>query len=366
MIYTINSVKDCRNLMISESKGYPTAEYINELNEYNEINDNILDTCMYQRIPNSNLKTTGRGVDKITIYYSDESAPEFFNMKMLDGRFLWNKDIDRDLNYIVLDKETAIGLFATVKCAGQSVKLSNKDYQVLGVYETKKSLINELSAVDYRACFVPLAFDGASSGSFNVMFRVKEGSSVIMENNIEKFITDTFRTDVSLENIDLKYRLTEQKVVLVSSFILIVLLIGLYNKIKPVILKYYIGIKQEYSECYPLELMKRYKYKLAFLIILLCFISYVFIYVIGKINIEFVIDPSIIPSRLINIDELYQKLKAFAIENNTKPVISNVLSKSIEYASKCINYSALIFAWCLTTLLAKWSQVNRTAIKKEA
>lgn len=366
MLYTISSVKDCRNLMISESKGSPAAEYMSKLNEYKESNKNILDACIYQRIPNNNLKTTGRSVDKVTIYYSDETAPEFFSIKMLDGRFLWNKDIDRCLNYVVLDSKTAIDLFSTIECNGQSVKLSNKDYQVLGVYEAKKSLINELSAVDYRACFVPLTFDGFTSDTFNIMFRVKEGTSSIMQNNIEKFITDTFRTDISLKNIDLKFRLTEQKIVLVNFLILIMLLIGLYTKIKPVILKYYVSIKQQYSNYYPLELLKKYKYKLAFFIVLLFLVSYVSIFIVRKINIEFVIDPSLIPSRLINIDELYQKLKAATIKNNTQLSISNVLSKSVDHAEKCINYSTLIFVWCVTALYAQWFQTSRTAIKNEA
>lgn len=94
----------------------------------------------------------------------------------------------------------------------------------------------------------------------------------------------------------------------------------------------------------------KYPLSLTFLVALLCFVLYVFIYLIGKIKIEIVIEPSILPTRLINIDDFYHKLKNFAIKNNTQPVLVNVLYTSCHYAESCMNFFMIIFAWCSTAL----------------
>lgn len=357
MICAISSVGGYRNLLLLEFTC--SADKLNLMNEVFSNNDNITGTSIYKRHAGQSIAAYGRKADNISVYEIDESLRDFYNMKIMEGRFIWNTDSDRNLKYVVLDSKSAIDLFATLKCVGQSVRIFDADYMVAGVYDPKESLLSELSAVEHGVCFIPSDFNNSSSDSYIAMLRVREGSSFIMANTLKSIFKNTIDINVNIDNVDAKIRAAEQKITFVNMFILFLALIYLYKALKAFAKELAGNIKKGCSDFYPLQLIKIYRLKIIYAVVLLAIIMFI-VFTIVRSMFSIYINPSIIPERIINVREFYRKLKDFMINENTAPQIPSKITIVAGYVNSCINYLAIILLGCAAGISLQHNYFKRS------
>jgi len=346
MIYLIVSVDCCNDLLIIDFK--TSASQLDAIYDFFGSSKNIVDFCIYIRKPGQTIRNTGRNVksvNNISIYVTDESMQDFHNINMIEGRFIWDTDSINNKRYIVLERETAVELFSTTECIGRSVSLNNENYAILGVYDAKKTLLNEISSIEYAVCFIPLIHDSPKADSFISMLRVKEESTYITNNALRNYFQNTLGLEVNLDNTGAKIKTAAQKIKLVNMFVALLILVYLFGILKSYFKKLAAGIKSDYKNYYPAGLINAYKYKIIFVILQL-FIMMCIIYYFADNMFSIFISPTLIPGRLINFDEFYHKIKDFMIEVNTSDKIPSVIALMADYINIFINYLVIIFVGC--------------------
>ncbi|MDD2476819.1 MAG: hypothetical protein PHI32_13030, partial [Dysgonamonadaceae bacterium] len=121
------------------------------------------------------------------------------------------------------------------------------------------------------------------------------------------------------------------------------------------------NIKKDYSDFYPLQLVKIYGLKIIYVMVLLAIIIFI-VFVIVRNIFSIYINPSIIPERIINVGEFYRKLKDFIINKNTTPKILSKTAIMAGYVNSCINYSVIILVACTTGIILMAGEIS---IKKQ-
>lgn len=359
MISAISSVSSYRNLLLLEFT-CATGE-LNLIKEAFSNNGGITGTSIYKRHTDQSVSAYGRKTGSISVYEADEALKDFLDIKLIEGRFIWNTDSEKKLKYVVLDSKSAIELFAAVQCIGQSVRLLDTDYVVVGVYDAKESLLSELSAVELGACFIPSSLSNNNNirDSYIAMLRVRESSSFIMVNTLKSFFKNTININVNIDNVDAKIRAAGQKITFVNMFILFLALIYLYKALKVMVSDLTVNIKKDSSDFYPVQLMIIHSLKIIYAVVLLA-IMILLVSILLKNIFSIYINPSIIPERIINTGELYRKLKDFMINANTAPKILSEIAITVDYVNSCINYSAIILVMCITGLIPMAGEISRS------
>lgn len=350
MISAISSVSSYRNLLLMELTC--ATDELSSIKEAFGNNDDITCTSIYKRHTGQSVSAYGRKTGSISVYEADEALKNFLDIKLIEGRFIWNTDSEKKLKYIFLDSKSAIELFAAVQCVGQSVRLFDTDYVVAGVYDTKESLLSELSAVEHGACFIPLSLsnNNNSRDSYIAMLRVRESSSFIMVNTLKSYFKNTININVNIDNVDAKIRAAGQKVTFINMFILFLALIYLYKALKVMVSDLTVNIKKDSSDFYPMQLMRMHYLKIIYTVVLLA-IMVLIVSIILRNVFPIYINPSIIPERLINTGELYRKLKDFMINENTAPKILSEIAIAADYVNSYINYLMIILVGCATGIM---------------
>lgn len=322
-LYTSSVVNAAKDILLLEADTAINMDVFNTLEDYDKVESNIMDIGIYTQ-RKTNISSFGKELEDYHVYEVNASYRSFQNIHMVHGRFIWHRDIHEGRKFIVIEEKTAVELFATSDCIGKMIQIDGVEYQVVGVYRRKKSFSSFISATDKNRVYVPYIF-GQGRHAQGFIVKVKEGLSSILEAKVTSDIKTIIGSNVIINNIDVK----ASKVILYQRLTFLLLIIILWFYVIRIWLPYAKNlkakIKNEWSDLYLSEVVK--KYALSVLLhlvpILLMFTA---VYLITRsIRFDLLIDPDIIPSRLIDIEEWKEKLQEYIIMKNTaRQMVSNI------------------------------------------
>lgn len=329
------------DILLYEYSGELKSGVLQSIHNYNKANKYIVDTGVYMT-QNALLGTNTKNALNITIYQVDGRFPSFLPIRMIHGRFIRDMDIMQNKKYIVIDNHTAMSLFATSNCIGKSILLGDNKYVVIGVYSPASSPLNTISAVHSRAAYIPLMLPTPKESKSVIMVKVKEKTSAILNNSLLSDMESLLNARLSSENIDIKSRRAQQKIHLtyigltLISLCLIVRIV--YHRLKNL----YKSIKADTASYYPSQLFKQYRRSTTFsiLFLLVSFIGVCMLF--QSIKLDYLLDASLVPSKLIDLKEIQNKLSEYYINNNNRAPILSTFHSMTEHTDHMTNYIIII------------------------
>jgi putative ABC transport system permease protein len=69
------------------------------------------------------------------ILYADANYFDFFNFKLINGRFFTQQEVENAAQVILIDKPSSLKIFGNLEVLGQSIEISEKNYQIIGVID---------------------------------------------------------------------------------------------------------------------------------------------------------------------------------------------------------------------------------------
>ncbi len=324
--------------------------------DYKQVNNNILQSTMYKT--NTGMLSDKLGANLNVRYYEvDGTINDFLNLKIIKGRFIWPEDYDNKVNYIVIDEKCAIKFFLNSECIGEKIKLNNKEYLICGVYKEDNSMLGMLSRTyrdDSSLAFIPIEKptspkdeDDTSSqnqkafGSYTILYKIRPGYGFILNKGMENYFTQNMGKEVILKNMDYEVRNNIQKVSALKFIIFLVIaiyiLIWLYRDFNKVLKK----IKKDLEKNYTMQMIKNNKFFFISKLFIYSFVLFVLIYFYDKLKFQIIIDPDIIPSRLIDLNEIQAKLLNYIVKMNTIPNYATKFEAMVKNGGNIINYLVL-------------------------
>jgi len=350
----------CRNVLLMEFEGSVTHDSLKALYSYPEENQFIEGIGVYSNKPGRNnyssLQSSGRSSGQVSVYQVDQYFPDFLHIAMRDGRFIWNRDIEDKKSYIVIEKDMAVQLFNTYKCSGRKLTLMGKEYTVIGVYDKSNSFIDSMSAVEENAVYIPLQpseekasepqFPGFSGTENRYVLLVKtvDNTAMIIERTVREEMGKLIGKDLNSQNLDKSVRLAVQSIRIAY---LLMALIGILYFGRWVVIKYrdfFRTLRDEYRSSYFKQLILSQKISL-----ILCFFATVSIaaavyFIYRIIRFEFLLDPAVIPARLVDTENVRNTLMGYYIGQNTKLSV-------ISYQNSLVEQISNLFVWISVLLV---------------
>ncbi|OPZ08403.1 MAG: Macrolide export ATP-binding/permease protein MacB [candidate division BRC1 bacterium ADurb.BinA292] len=122
-------------------------------------------------------------------------------MRVVRGRYLTELDLDRRFNHIVLSDRVAKELFLFEDPLGQSVKIANDTYRVVGIVDTNKGGAPVEGAEELASqtadCFVPITTERLRQG--DTTFHTGQGSSSAEKVELSELIIQVDELDRVIE-----------------------------------------------------------------------------------------------------------------------------------------------------------------------
>lgn len=321
--------------------------------DYKKENTNILQSTMYKSSTGMLTSKIGSNIN-VRYYEVDGNINDFLNLKILSGRFIWSEDYENRLNYIVIDEKSAIKFFLNSDCIGEKLTLNSKEYQICGVYKDDDSLLGTLSKTyrdDSSLVFIPIIkpyvpkddedFTAENQGAFGVytiLFKIRPGYGFIINKGMENYFSQNMNKEIILRNLDFEARNNIQKVQglkFIIFFIIALYIVNLiYKDINKVIDEIRTGLKRQYFK----QTIINNKYLLIkkSLIYLLLLVAILYFY--NKYKFQIIIDPDLIPSKLIDVDEIKTKVSNYIIKMNTTPNYATKFEALLKNGGAIINY----------------------------
>ncbi len=347
----------CRDVVLLESGAASYADQPKLINDFRDNNPDITDVSVY-KMHKGMLSALAKYGKAVSVYETDGSYKGIFDLTMLYGRFISNDDIggeageDVENDCIVLDKDTAVDFFATADCIGQKVRLDNKELTVIGVCQKRNTLLDIASSVENRAVYVPLGgMPGGSGGASTIMIKTSNNMAGVLKGNIQRYFERASGARAGVEDIDLKARAGQQKIKLVYFITLLIAAVFIGKRLWKYCKKTYAAVKNELKDRYLKGAVCAHARGIA----ALSLATSVFIagICLGYIYLrpEIVIDPVLIPSRLINFEEIGVKVMNYIIASNNKTPVISYHRYLADNANTLINYAGIIFTVCSYHLL---------------
>ncbi len=355
------------SLMVLKNKFLIKADLTNYdefmiFKDYPLVNEDVLGSTMYKS-NNGSLKSKYTNPKDVRYYEVDGNIDEFLNLKLLKGRFIWSEDYENRVNYIVIDEKLAVYFFLNTDCIGEKVELDGKEYLICGVYEDDESILGKLSKTyrdDSSLVFIPIEKpsepkDNSLSsektevqrtfGEYIILFKIKAGYGFMMNKGMQNYFSQNIGKEVYLKNLDYEARKNIQKMDILKFAVFFIvalnMIIWLANDFKYAIEK----INNDFKKYYLKKLIDNNMVFFIKKFILYSFCIILILYFYNKVKFEFIINPDLIPSRFINIDELKSKILNYIVSINTMPNYGTKFEALIKNGGAILNYlGILVFA----------------------
>ena len=313
----------------------PDIENLNIFADKNALIDSMTIYLM-QSVSRVNNKTLS-----INIYGVDEKYMDMKGIELYTGRWILENDLKGKKPYAVISEKTAIKLFSGVQCTGMPLNIRNKEFKVIGVYKERKSISENMSAMEEDIIFIPYT-------TMNIQNNTPARILIRTKDNIAEMFLDQLKTGVDqivscdMQSIDQETK-RQLNIKNLSFLVVYIIFIAYGIKLIKAKLKNQVGIiRNRLESVYPREFIKLYYIEILKLLAYpLIFISASLI-LYKLMHIQLYIDPVLIPKRLINFGEIYEKLSAHYIERNNSTKISDTLSNQTGYAGLLLACSGLI------------------------
>lgn len=93
------------------------------------------------------IKTENNKSKRMYVYGTNESSMKYFNVKMVNGRYLNETDVEAVKNVAVIDNKTAVKFFGNTDAVGKATKINvgdkNINVTIIGVFEDKNAGLGE-------------------------------------------------------------------------------------------------------------------------------------------------------------------------------------------------------------------------------
>lgn len=325
--------------------------------DYNQVNTNILQSTMYKSNTGALALPGKKGSNTNVRYYEvDGSINDFLNLKVLSGRFIWPEDYENKVNFIVIDEKSAVKFFLNTDCIGEKLTLNSKEYYICGVYKDDDSLLGTLSRTyrdDSSLVFVPIVKPSSSKeddedsvqsddtqafGVYTILFKIKPGYTFILNKGIENYFSQNLGKEIILKNLDFEVKNNVQKIkglkFIMFSIIAIYIMVFIFKDMNKVIAK----LKKDLKEQYLKQMLNNNKFLLIKKILIYGLSLSLVFYFYNKFKFQFIIDPDIIPSSLIDIEEIRTKMSNYIVKMNTTPNYATKFEALLKNGGTIINY----------------------------
>jgi len=348
-------LSDLENIILVEYTGSYTRWQQELIENYVNMDRNINTFSICSDYLGS-LKTPRQSYNNVLICMIDEKYARFDKIKMVNGRFIWQRDIDEAHKYIVIEKGMATDLFSTIDCIGREVELNEHLFKVLGVYEKSDPFTSTISSVSSNTVFIPYSFSDTSSGKNAlerqvILFKVRDNISSVIQGAIQKNLEKILNISVSTENIDMKARQARQKVRFTYYIIACISIIYLLKWVIPIWRRIYMQFKNKINDSYFPQVLKENWFGICIFLIMIIVLATLFYLAIKSFKPDLIIDPELIPSRLINAKEISEKIGDYFIKINTEQFIVSPIHAFIIHANKLLTYLCSILVLCCWRVL---------------
>ena len=313
------------------------------------------------------LKTSRHSYNDVLISMVDNKFTDFYKIKMVNGRFIWKRDIDNRSKYIVIEKNMASALFSTTDCVGREVELDKQTFTVIGVFEKGDWLTSTMSAISNNIVFIPFVFsDTATNMVYEqnmpkrqvFLLRVKNGISTVLKGSVEKNLEKILNSDINTENIDIKTRKTSQKIKFTYFVIACIAAIYILKWVFPILKRMYSQLKGKMDNSYFLQMLKENWIIIGVCIFVIAGLITIFYIIIKNLKPSLIIDTELIPSRLINITEISEKISDYFIRINTEEIIPSPFHALITHVNRLLTYLCGILIICCFGILHRINTFN--------
>ena len=321
--------------------------------DYRNVNTNILQSTMYKSNAGMLTNKIGSNID-VRYYEVDGNINEFLNLKILSGRFIWSEDYENRLNYIVIDEKSAVKFFLNSDCIGEKLMLNSKEYQICGVCKDDYSLLGTLSRTyrdDSSLVFIPIVKpyvpkddedftdeNQEAFGVYTILFKIRPGYGFIVNKGMENYFSQNMGKEVILRNLDFEVKNNIQKVHGIRFIIFLIAAIYIINLIyknaKMFLDKMRLDLKNHYFK----KMLENNKYLLIKKSLIYLLFLIVILYFYNKYRFQIIIDPDLIPSTLIDMNEIKTKLSNYIIKMNTTPNYATKFEALLKNGGAIINY----------------------------
>lgn len=353
--YFDNQLSNIENIIIAECTG-DYAPWQQELVLNYVGRDRNIDTFSIYSYYSGSLKASRQSYNNVLICMVDGAYNNFDKIKMVNGRFIWQRDIDDERKYIVIRKDMASELFSTTDCIGREVELNKQMFTVIGVYEKRNWFTATVSSVSNDTVFIP--YGQNLQGRQVFLFRVKNNISTVLIGSIKKNLEKMLNTGVNIENIDIKARQARQKIRFVYFFILVITIIYLLKWIIPIWKRIYGQFKDEMYNYYFLQMLKKNWLKLSVFLFVTAGFIVVFYFAIKGVKPMLLVDPELIPSRFIDIEEISKKINNYFVKINTEHFIISPFHAFVNHVNNFTTYLNGILILCWWRVLYNLSEQN--------
>ena len=297
VIFSICAIINCLNI----------DNYLPEVYEYQRKNDlNLITFKDIERLKNNynnfnimplseknsvvSNQNLSRNVEN-KVVFTNEIFLEFYNINIIEGSFLDEYMVRQHKKVAVISDSTAISLFMNTSVIGNKILINDQIYEIVGVYEENKNLLNELSSDGYSKIFVPYTSNYNYEESYVEIFSLSINSdkgTTEVENKIRKYVGEKFDSYRKVDFYKLK-KVAIEVVEISKFFIGIILCSYIINIIIKIMSKQYNLIKNDMKNYYLNEIIKNRRKilinSLFKIIILIVLIIIIFINVKFKITI---------------------------------------------------------------------------------
>lgn len=325
------SLYKARDILLLQSDVSLDNKELELIHDYMQKDSNIVNSSIYSR-NHSVISTQRKNLSGFHIYEVDSSYKLFHEIDLIRGRFLWDRDIKEKRKYVVLEKDIAVELFSTVDCIGRKVGIYGLEYSVVGVYKKDQSYASFISSIDKNRVYIPHSLSGIKN-TYVLMLRIREGLSPIVEGKVEKDVKSIMGNETIVDNVDIKSRRIIQYIRITYLLLLIILSISLFKVWRPLVKNVYTGFKDELSNSYLAAVLRKYSLRILIHLVPVFVLLLIFYTVIKTIRFDILIDPDIVPYRLIDLKQFRENLINNIIDNNTSQPIVNTFHSLIRHIS---------------------------------
>ncbi|MCL2323350.1 MAG: ABC transporter permease [Oscillospiraceae bacterium] len=320
--------------------------------EYKNVNNNILQSTMYKTNTGFITNSLGSRID-VRYYEVDGNINDFLNLKVTRGRFIWPEDYENKVKYIVIDEKTAVKFFLNTNCTGEKIQLNNVEYTICGVYKEDNSLLGNLSRTyrdDSSLVFIPIQkpaqpidqndsnLNQDTFGIYTILFKIKPGYGFILNKGMENYFSQNMGKEIILKNLDYEVKSNIQKVKALKFIIFLIVAIYIltliYRDLKEILIK----IKNDLKRNYLFKAIMNNKFFLIKKMLVYSLFIILAIYFYNKLKFQVVIDPDIIPSKLIDLNEIQTKFINYIVKMNTIPNYATKFEAMLKNGGNIINY----------------------------
>jgi len=315
-IKIILSISQYKNILVIETHSPVSEKQLNSLKHYQNETGNF-SSINVVNYPEVSVKTKWETISDMDICMVNDTYIQFHKIKLLHGSFLLKKNALLSYNPIILNSNTAINYFSKTNCIGETLYIDEIPYHVAGVYKSKRSLISFLSGTMKNPAFIALTAGFRINKPIVITLRLRDRTSSIYDNIILEDFNRILGDNCKLANVDVKTRMLLSNAYLLF-FVLLFIVLCFFCKMMIALYKVFYDYFKRCSENqFIFDCVKACKAQLAALVLPSVFVILAFVTLANKLGTYLYINPDLIPSSLLNIDDFTSKLYNYIKAENS-------------------------------------------------